>query len=93
MTPDARERNYRDPVDPFADGDVDLDDPLERASIAMHRLVFETAPDVAGKFTGTGEQELVYTWAALPAGERRRYRLMADVVVRAHRTPRGDFLL
>lgn len=92
MTPDARS-NHLDPADPFVEDDVDFDDPIERAAIAMHRLTFEVAPEVAGRFAPSGEPALAYTWARLRPPERQRFRRMADVIVRAHETPRGEYVL
>lgn len=92
MTPVGRDSNYRDPADPFTIDDVDLTDPLERAAIALHRTTFEVAAEVAGHFTGPGEHALAYSWAAQEPTTRRRYRVIADVVVQAHATPRGDSL-
>lgn len=79
----GRERNYRDPVELDLNGEVNLDDPLERAAIAAHRMTFATPEDVASDF-GRAQGRLMDTWLALEPATRQLWRRRADVTIRAH---------
>jgi hypothetical protein len=81
MTPgNGRSRNYRD-AESMLNGDVDLDDPLERAAIAVHVLKAATPDDVAALFT-RGRGELAERWRVLEPADRQLARRRADVIVR-----------
>lgn len=74
----GRHRGYQDPAD-FAELGPNLEDPLERAAIALHRLSFETPDGVASLLNVHREAELAKTWAAHDAATRVLFRKRAEV--------------
>lgn len=82
--PIGQETNYRDPVEPFTADDVDFDDPLERAAIALERLEYTLPPEVLSHFARSLQHELAYTWARLEPGQRQRHRKRAAAIIGAH---------
>lgn len=93
----SRERGYHDRPELTVDGLVDLDDGLERAAIAMHRMTFAVPEEVAGMF-GSRAAELVFTWTRLEPAQRHLWRRRAvavleaaDYTAPAELEPIGDF--
>lgn len=90
MTP--RENNYRDPAALTHEDHVDLDDGLERAAIALHRMSFAPPEEVAGMLTSSRDA-LCDTWLAQHPSNRQLYRRRADVALRAGATTDGETVL
>lgn len=86
----GRDTAYLDPAG-FSEETVNLDDPLEVAAIAAHRLTFATPDEVASLLTIHREAELRYTWAAHPEDVRQLHRRRAAVVLNARaQAERGE---
>lgn len=78
----SREHGYHDRPELTVDGIVDLDDHLELAAIAMHRMTFATPDEVASMF-GSRPAELVFTWTRLEPAARHLWRRRAAVALEA----------
>lgn len=80
-----------DPCTPFRPEDVDLDDPIERAAIAMSLLTWNTPENVPGLFA-TSESMIRASWAGPEtvdsvrwgSSERSWYRRRVVAVLRAY---------
>lgn len=75
------DRGYQDPKTELDE----LNDPLERAAILLHRFTFATVPDAVSLFSSpSGRDELVYSWRAQDQATRQLYRRRADAVLAIH---------
>jgi hypothetical protein len=87
MTPVGRMTGYRDPPELELERYVDLDDPLELAAIAAHRMTFATPDEVSSLLAGEyGLEDLETVWLAQEPATRQLHRRRADVVIAAAQT-------
>lgn len=83
LAADTRARGYRDPCAPYGPGDVDLDDPVERAAVALHFTCAFTPEDVDGMVARRDPVLLTgWTGPGVEPADRQLARKRADVVGR-----------